>query len=51
MAKLDGRQDAETLVTEAVERVNADLAHFEQVRWFEILQRDFYPRRTRSPPR
>ena len=43
VAKLDGSQDAETLVSEAVERINADLAPFEQVRRFEILPRDFSP--------
>ena len=41
VAKLDGRQDAEELVADAVERINERLAHFEQIRHFEILLRDF----------
>ena len=36
-----GRHDVETLVEEAVARVNANLAHFEQVRRYAILPRDF----------
>jgi long-chain acyl-CoA synthetase len=36
-----GRHDVETLVEEAVDRVNANLAHFEQVRRYAILPRDF----------
>ena len=50
VAKLDGKQDAEALVTEAVERVNEDLAHFEQIRRFEILPRDFSPEENEITP-
>ena len=50
VAKLDGRQGAETLVAEAVEGVNADLASFEQVRRFEILPRDFSPEENEITP-
>jgi long-chain acyl-CoA synthetase len=41
VAKLDGKQDVQALVSEGVERVNAELASFEQIRRFEILPRDF----------
>jgi long-chain acyl-CoA synthetase len=50
VAKLDGRQDAEGLVAEAVERVNAELASFEQIRRFEILPRDFSPEENEITP-
>jgi len=43
VSKLDGRQDAKVLIGEAVDRVNEELAHFEQIRRFEILPRDFSP--------
>ena len=41
LAKLDRRDDVRELVSEEVEQVNAGLAHFERVRRFEILPRDF----------
>ncbi len=50
VSKLDGRQAAETLVAEAVEGVNADLASFEQIRRFEILLRDFSPEENEITP-
>jgi long-chain acyl-CoA synthetase len=50
VAKLDGQQDAETLVAEAVQRVNENLAHFEQIRRFEILSRDFLPEENEITP-
>jgi long-chain acyl-CoA synthetase len=50
VAKLDGRQDAEALVAEAVERVNENLARFEQIRRFEILPRDFSPEEDEITP-
>jgi long-chain acyl-CoA synthetase len=50
VSKLDSRQDAETLVAEAVERVNENLAHFEQIRRFEILERDFSPEENEITP-
>jgi long-chain acyl-CoA synthetase len=50
VSKLDGRQAAETLVAEAVEGVNADLASFEQIRRFEILPRDFSPEEDEITP-
>jgi long-chain acyl-CoA synthetase len=49
VSKLDG-QDVHALVEEAVGRVNADLAHFEQVRRFEILPRDFSPEENEITP-
>ena len=50
LAKLDGRQDAEALVGEGVERVNQSLAHFEQIRRYEILPRDFSPEENEITP-
>ena len=50
VAKLDGRQDAEARVAQAVERVNAELASFEQIRRFEILPRDFSPEENEITP-
>jgi long-chain acyl-CoA synthetase len=41
VADLTQRDDVRKVVDEAVEKVNDDLAHFEQVRRFEILPRDF----------
>jgi long-chain acyl-CoA synthetase len=40
-AELSQRDDVRKLVEKAVERVNEDLAHFEQVRGIEILPGDF----------
>ena len=51
VAKLDGGEDVTELVRRAVDEINAELARFEQVRRFEILARDFSPKRTRSRPR
>jgi len=50
VAKLDGSKDVSALVAEAVERVNENLAHFEQVRRFEILPRDFSPEENEITP-
>jgi long-chain acyl-CoA synthetase len=50
VAKLDGREDAEALIAEAVERVNQNLAHFEQIRRYEILPRDFSPEEDEITP-
>jgi long-chain acyl-CoA synthetase len=50
VAKLDGSTDVNTLVAEAVERVNENLAHFEQIRRFEILPRDFSPEKNEITP-
>jgi long-chain acyl-CoA synthetase len=50
VAKLDGREDAEALVREAVEQVNGELAGFEQIRRFEILPRDFSPEENEITP-
>jgi len=41
VAKLDGGEDVAELVRRAVDEMNAELARFEQVRRFEILDRDF----------
>jgi long-chain acyl-CoA synthetase len=41
VAKLDGVDDLDELVGRAVDEVNAGLAHFEQVRRYEVLGRDF----------
>ena len=50
VAKLDGAKDVNALVAEAVERVNENLARFEQVRRFEILPRDFSPEENEITP-
>jgi long-chain acyl-CoA synthetase len=50
VAKLDGSQDVHALVADAVERTNEDLAHFEQVQRFEILDRDFSPEQNEVTP-
>jgi len=50
VSKLDGTKDLNSLVAEAVERVNASLAHFEQIRRFEILSRDFSPEENEITP-
>jgi long-chain acyl-CoA synthetase len=50
VAKLDGRSDAEKLVADAVGRINESLAHFEQIRHFEILSRDFSPEKNEITP-
>ncbi len=50
VGKLDGRQDAEALVAEWVERINQNLAHFEQIRRYEILPRDFSPEENEITP-
>ena len=50
VAKLDGREDAEKLVADAVERINESLAHFAQIRQFEILSRDFSPEQNEITP-
>jgi long-chain acyl-CoA synthetase len=39
--KLDGTEDPKTLVEQAVEAMNGDLAHHEQIRRYTILPRDF----------
>jgi long-chain acyl-CoA synthetase len=41
VAKLDGGDDVTELVRRAVDEINEELARFEQVRRFEILDRDF----------
>ena len=41
VAKLDGGEDVAELVRRAVDEINESLARFEQVRRFEILDRDF----------
>ena len=38
------------LIAEAVERVNESLAHFEQIRQYEILPRDFSPEEDEITP-
>jgi len=40
-AELARQEDVRALVNEAIEGINENLAHFEQVRRFEILPRDF----------
>ena len=50
VAKLGGTQDVNSLVAEGVERVNENLAHFEQIRRFEILPRDFSPEENEITP-
>jgi long-chain acyl-CoA synthetase len=50
VAKLDSSADVRSLVETAVEEINADLAHFEQIRAFEILPRDFSPEENEITP-
>ena len=50
VAKLDGRDDVQELIRAAVEQVNEGLASFEQVRRYEILDRDFSPERDEITP-
>ena len=41
VAKLDGGEDVAELVRRAVDEIERELARFEQIRRFEILDRDF----------
>ena len=50
VGKLDGRQDAEALVAEGGRARQQNLAHFEQVRRYEILPRDFSPEENEITP-
>jgi long-chain acyl-CoA synthetase len=50
VAKLDGREDVHALIEQAVADLNESLAHFEQVRRFEILERDFSPEENEITP-
>jgi long-chain acyl-CoA synthetase len=50
VAKLDGQQDVHGLIDQAVAGINEKLAHFEQVRRFEILDRDFSPEENEITP-
>jgi long-chain acyl-CoA synthetase len=48
--KLDGTEDPKTLVEQAVEAMNGDLAHHEQIRRYTILPRDFSPEQNEVTP-
>jgi long-chain acyl-CoA synthetase len=50
VAKLENRAEVRALVTEAVAGINENLASFEQVQRFEILDRDFSPERNEITP-
>jgi long-chain acyl-CoA synthetase len=50
IAKLDGQEDVRALIDGAVADMNESLAHFEQVRRFEILERDFSPEENEITP-
>jgi long-chain acyl-CoA synthetase len=50
VAKLDGQHDVRALIDSAVAAINESLAHFEQVRRFEILDRDFSPEENEVTP-
>src|SRR5262245_1407994 len=50
VAKLDDEQDVRVLVEVAVAGVNENLAHFEQVQRYEILDRDFSPEQNEITP-
>ena len=50
VAKLDGQHDVRDLIEGAVAALNESLAHFEQVRRFEILERDFSPEENEITP-
>ena len=48
--KLEGTEDPKTLVAHAVEAMNSDLAHHEQIRLYTILPRDFSPEQNEVTP-
>jgi long-chain acyl-CoA synthetase len=50
VAKLDGDEDVGELVRRGVDEINESLAHFQQVRRYEILDRDFSPERNEITP-
>jgi long-chain acyl-CoA synthetase len=50
VAKLGGREDVHELIRAAVDGVNERLASFEQVRRYEVLDRDFSPERDEITP-
>ena len=50
VAKLDGNEDVGELVRRGVDEINESLAHFQQVRRYEILDRDFSPERNEITP-
>ena len=50
VAKLEGDEDVAELVRRAVDEINENLAHFEQVRRYEILDRDFSPKQNEVTP-
>ena len=50
VAKLEGDEDVSELVRRAVDEINENLAHFEQVRRYEILDRDFSPEQNEVTP-
>jgi long-chain acyl-CoA synthetase len=50
VAKLDEQHDVRALIDNAVAGVNEYLAHFEQVRRFKILDRDFSPEQNEVTP-
>jgi len=50
VAKLDGSDDVRDLIGHAVDEINAGLARFQQVRRYEILDRDFSPERNEITP-
>ena len=48
--KLGGGNDASALIEQAVESMNGDLAHHEQIRRYTILPRDFSPEQNEVTP-
>ena len=50
VAKLEGDEHVTELVRRAVDEINESLAHFEQVRRYEILDRDFSPEQNEVTP-
>ena len=50
VAKLDGNDDVGELVRRGVDEINESLARFQQVRRYEILDRDFSPERNEITP-
>jgi long-chain acyl-CoA synthetase len=50
VAKLHGSDDVRELIGHAVDEINAGLARFQQVRRYEILDRDFSPERNEITP-
>jgi long-chain acyl-CoA synthetase len=50
VGKLEAPEEATALIEQAVESINGALAHFEQIRRYTILPRDFSPEQNEVTP-